>query len=157
EGMPNVTRTITYIVRMIGTVTGTPGGVPLTAAGIAAQSPSLYTKPLPRQTGGMVPGTGHGDIIPAMLQPGEAVVPRSLVPLVAPILAAHRVPGFGAPMGASTHFAAGGVVPHMLGFPDPTVAGHAGRQFAFTLIDGITQALKAAGAKKIADALVGKI
>ena len=121
----------------------------------AAISPSAF---LHRQTGGMVPGSGHGDIIPAMLEPGEAIIPRYLVPLIAPILAAHRVPGFGGmPQSSSSHFAAGGIVPHMLGFPDPArLQGDAGK-FAFTLIDGITKALNAAGAKKIADALVSKI
>jgi hypothetical protein len=122
------------------------------------------------QTGGMVPGSGSGDIIPAMLEPGEAVIPRYLVPLIAPILASHRVPGFGGvPQSAASHFADGGLVPHVLGFPDPTIfprqhfpspgtdiQGKAG-QFAFTLIDGITRALNAAGTKKIADALVTQI
>jgi hypothetical protein len=61
------------------------------------------------QTGGLVPGTGSGDIIPAMLEPGEAIVPRRLVPFYAPMLAAHRVPGFGAPASASHNFAAGGI------------------------------------------------
>jgi hypothetical protein len=106
----------------------------------------------------MVPGSGHGDIIPAMLEPGEAIIPRYLVPLIAPILAAHHVPGFGGvPQSSSSHFAAGGLVPHMLGFPDPTrLQGDVG-QFAFTLIDGLTKALSAGGAKKIADALVTQI
>jgi hypothetical protein len=122
------------------------------AAGI---NPSAYTH---LQTGGMVPGSGHGDIIPAMLEPGEAIIPRYLVPLIAPILAAHRVPGFGGmPQSSSSHFADGGLVPHALGFPDPVnLQGKAG-QFAFTLIDGITKALNATGAKKIADALVTQI
>ena len=52
-------------------------------------------------TGGMVPGVGSGDHVPALLEPGEAIVPRYLVPLVAPILRSHHVPGF----------AAGGIVP----------------------------------------------
>ena len=109
------------------------------------------------QTGGMVPGSGSGDIIPAMLEPGEAIIPRYLVPLIAPILAAHRVPGFGGvPQSSASHFAGGGLVPHVLGFPDPTIQGKAG-QFAFTLIDSIAKALNAAGAKKIADALVAQI
>lgn len=122
------------------------------AAGI---NPSAYTH---LQTGGMVPGSGHGDIIPAMLEPGEAIIPRYLVPLIAPILAAHRVPGFGGmPQSSSSHFAAGGVVPHVLGFQDPaSLQGSAGK-FAFTLIDGITKALNSAGAKKIADALVSQV
>lgn len=45
-------------------------------------------------TGGRVPGTGSRDSVPAWLTPGEAVVPKHLVPHVAPILAAGRVPGF---------------------------------------------------------------
>lgn len=48
------------------------------------------------QTGMLVPGTGDGDIVPAMLEPGEAVVPRRLVPAVAPFLSAQGVPGFAA-------------------------------------------------------------
>lgn len=52
------------------------------------------------QTGMLVPGSGSGDIVPALLEPGEAVVPRRLVPAVAPFLSQHGVPGF----------AAGGVV-----------------------------------------------
>ena len=52
-------------------------------------------------TGGMVPGFGSGDHVPALLEPGEAIVPRYLVPLIAPILKSHHVPGF----------AAGGIVP----------------------------------------------
>ncbi len=121
----------------------------------AAVNPSAYTH---LQTGGMVPGSGHGDIIPAMLEPGEAIIPRYLVPLIAPFLAAHRVPGFGGmPQSSSSHFAGGGIVPHIPGFPDAVnLQGKAG-QFAWTLIDGITKALKDSGAKNIAQALVSKI
>jgi hypothetical protein len=110
------------------------------------------------QTGGLVPGSGSGDIIPAMLEPGEVVIPRNLVPLIAPILTAHRIPGFGGmPQSAASHFADGGIVPHVLGFRDPVdITGKAG-QIAYTLVDGITKALSSAGAKKIADALVNKI
>lgn len=74
--------------------------------------------------GFMVPGTGSGDVVPAMLEPGEAVVPRNLVGLLAPFLAAHGVPGFSGPAGGllehalsliaampgTKGFAAGGVV-----------------------------------------------
>ena len=46
-------------------------------------------------TGALVPGGyGGGDIVPAMLEPGEAVVPKHLVGAIAPFLAANRVPGF---------------------------------------------------------------
>ena len=143
---------VTITTRMI-TIGGMAGVTPGIPAGVRA--PGM-------QTGGLVPGSGTGDIIPAMLEPGEVVIPRSLVPLVAPILTAHRVPGFGGrPQSASDHFADGGIVPgvtpRILGFADPAgITGKAG-QIAWTLIDGITKALKASGAKQIADALVGKI
>ena len=108
ESVPNIVRYITYVVNEIYKVTGSPGGVPYTPAGIAANAPALYTKPaqagwlVPGYAGGgMVPGFGSGDHVPALLEPGEAVVPRYLVPLIAPILKSHHVPGF----------AAGGIVP----------------------------------------------
>jgi hypothetical protein len=44
--------------------------------------------------GWRVPGSGNRDTVPAMLTPGEAVVPKRLVPAVAPFLGANRVPGF---------------------------------------------------------------
>jgi hypothetical protein len=47
-------------------------------------------------TGMLVPGTGNQDNVPALLTPGEAVVPKRLVPSVAPFLSANRVPGFAA-------------------------------------------------------------
>lgn len=43
-----------------------------------------------------VPGYGGGDRHPALLEGGEAVVPKHLVAGIAPYLAAHRVPGFAA-------------------------------------------------------------
>lgn len=91
---------ITITTRMI-----TIGGV----AGISVGIPNGVRAP-GLQTGGMVPGSGYGDIIPAMLEPGEAIVPRYLVPLISPILAAHKVPGFGGmPQSSASHFAAGGI------------------------------------------------
>ena len=47
-------------------------------------------------TGGLVPGYGGGDRWPALLEGGEAVVPKHLTPAVAPFLKAHGVPGFAA-------------------------------------------------------------
>lgn len=41
-----------------------------------------------------VPGYGGGDRHPALLEGGETVVPKHLTPVVAPLLAAHGVPGF---------------------------------------------------------------
>src|SRR5258707_6565536 len=46
--------------------------------------------------GWRVPGYGGGDQWPALLEGGEAVVPKHLVPVLAPFLAANRVPGFAA-------------------------------------------------------------
>jgi hypothetical protein len=43
-----------------------------------------------------VPGYGGGDTHPALLEGGEAVVPKHLVPALAPFLGAHKVPGFAA-------------------------------------------------------------
>src|SRR4029077_2306349 len=98
--VPNQSFTITGHVVMVG------GQVsPYTAAGARANLPAagVYTHPaaidpsvyLHRQTGGLGPGRGAGDIMPLMRAPGEAIIPRSLLPPVSPILADHRVPGFG--------------------------------------------------------------
>jgi hypothetical protein len=89
-----ITISVQEIVSQIGAVTGSPGGVPYTAAGAVANSAALYTKYLGHQTGWRVPGFGGGDIFPAMLEPGEAVVPKHLVSTIAPFLGAHNVPGF---------------------------------------------------------------
>jgi hypothetical protein len=46
-------------------------------------------------TGMLVPGGyGGGDTFPAMLEPGETVVPKHLTSAVAPLMKAHGVPGF---------------------------------------------------------------
>jgi hypothetical protein len=47
-----------------------------------------------KAAGGLIPGTGNSDTYPALLTPGEAVVPKRLVPYVAPFLSANNVPGF---------------------------------------------------------------
>ncbi len=46
------------------------------------------------QRGGRLPGYGGGDTVPAMLEPGEAVVPKHLVPEMAAWAKAKRIPGF---------------------------------------------------------------
>jgi SLT domain-containing protein len=46
--------------------------------------------------GARIPGFGGGDRHPALLEGGEAVVPKHLTPAVAPFLKAHGVPGFAA-------------------------------------------------------------
>ena len=129
----------------IGGMAGVTQGIP-----VGVRAPGM-------QTGGMVPGSGHGDIIPAMLEPGEAIIPRYLVPLIAPILAAHRVPGFGGmPQSSASHFAAGGIVPHVLGFPDPATVQGKTRAVRVHPHRRDHQGAERGGAKKIADALVGQ-
>lgn len=44
--------------------------------------------------GGRVPGYGGGDIVRAMVEPGEAIVPKHLVPEMAPWAALRGIPGF---------------------------------------------------------------
>jgi hypothetical protein len=58
-------------------------------------------------TGGKVPGHGSGDTVPAMLTPGEYVVPKHLAPL------AEKLFGFKTPKSIEGmfHFAGGGTVP----------------------------------------------
>jgi len=167
-------KVVTITTRMI-TIGGMAGVTPGIPAGVRA--PGL-------QTGGLVPGTGSGDIIPSMLEPGEAIVPRNLVPLVAPILAAHRVPGFGAPQSSASHFASGGVagggshpwLPYWeyeakkhgwaptghhagaSGGAASTEAARIAKEFSFTLTGEIAKEIRnSAGAKNIAQALVNKI
>lgn len=81
----NVSATVS--VNQIYTVSGQRIGPPAMPGGAAA--------------GMLVPGSGSGDTVPAMLEPGEAVVPKRLVPHIASFLGAHGVPGF----------ASGGIVP----------------------------------------------
>ncbi len=46
------------------------------------------------QTGARLPGYGGGDIIPAMLEPGEAVIPKHLVPEISAWARQKGIPGF---------------------------------------------------------------
>lgn len=69
-----------------------------------------------KQTGGIVPGIGRGDKVPALLEPGEYVVPRWMLERNPGLLAAleaarlHKrdIPGFR--RGGIVHFAVGGRV-----------------------------------------------
>jgi len=91
-----VTITINTINRVmtqvIGGLTAPSGGVaPATFAGTGAPNMRLTAG---HAAGYRVPGYGGGDIVPAMLEPGEAVVPKHLVPALSGFLGAHSVPGF---------------------------------------------------------------
>jgi len=82
-------KTVTLTVNQLITATQGSGyvnvsGQQISAGALAAQHAS----------GGRIPGYGGGDIVPAMLEPGEAIVPKHLVGAIAPILSAHKVPGF---------------------------------------------------------------
>ena len=61
--------------------------------------------------GGKVPGSGRGDIVPAMLEPGEFVVRRSVAEQLGPAL--DQLNEMGAPTVSEgrLHFATGGTVP----------------------------------------------
>jgi hypothetical protein len=76
-------KTVTVDVHYI--TTGSPSAMtPVTA--------SRYG-PVAAQHGFRVPGYGGGDVFPAMLEPGELVVPKHLVGAVAPVLGG-KIPGF---------------------------------------------------------------
>ncbi|HEX4609369.1 MAG TPA: NlpC/P60 family protein, partial [Urbifossiella sp.] len=70
----------------------------------------LKTLPKLAEGGFISGGTPGRDSVPAMLMPGEAVVPTRLVPAIAPFLAANGVPGFAAG-GLIPGYALGGLIP----------------------------------------------
>lgn len=72
-------------------------------------APIRRTPPVPlgRASGGMVPGTGRGDRVPAILEPGEFVVRRRVVERFGPTFFAGLNGGWG---DGSPGFAAGGLV-----------------------------------------------
>jgi hypothetical protein len=70
------------------------GHVSIVGGGSATFTGGLGNATFHSAHGMLVPGHGSGDVVPAMLEPGEAVVPKHLVPSIAPFLGAHKVPGF---------------------------------------------------------------
>jgi hypothetical protein len=62
-------------IPIVGPALGTAGAIAAVAFGA-----EKISKVRSAQEGGIVPGTGSGDIVPAMLEPGEIVVPRALAP-----------------------------------------------------------------------------
>lgn len=64
------------------------------------------------QSGGHVPGVGSGDIVPAMLEPGEFVIPKRIAGRMRPMLEALIGGNKSIPTGPNgLHFADGGSVP----------------------------------------------
>lgn len=53
--------------------------IDIVSGGAKLESKSLTPSPIGRARGGIVPGTGSGDIVPAMLTPGEFVIPKNIV------------------------------------------------------------------------------
>ena len=51
----------------------------VTFSGTTIVVPKGASKTENRRTGGYIDGSGHGDIVPAMLEPGEFVIPKSVV------------------------------------------------------------------------------
>jgi len=74
------------------------GGVVATIAGLAIpagqKNALLHFAGMAR--GGRIPGFGGGDSVPALLEPGETVVPKHLTNMVAPLMRSKGVPGFAA-------------------------------------------------------------
>ena len=112
--IPDQSFTITGHVVMTGGPGGAPQPSPYTPAGAAANLGFGILR-THGQHGFRVPGWGGGDHWPAMLEGGEAVVPKHLVPSIAPFLSANKVPGF----------ASGGII------DVPSYAGGAGIRAAF--------------------------
>lgn len=69
------------------------GALPPAANAPALTSPSSQNVPT-GQMGMRIPGWGGGDVVPALLEPGETVVPKELTAAIAPLMKAHGVPGF---------------------------------------------------------------
>lgn len=112
-GAPKVrdlTANINYIVHVIGG--GGTGFVPSPSGGVP------FARAITQQLGGLVPGHGSGDIIPAMLEPGELVVPRNMVQAGMVSHLQGKIPGFqggaflpmtGSPFGIFESAAAGAI------------------------------------------------
>ena len=67
------------------------GGVHIDSNAPGAKPYSIFFH---ARTGGKVPGTGTGDIIPALLEPGEAVIDRKKTRVMAGLFKAMGIPGF---------------------------------------------------------------
>lgn len=115
------------IAAMITKVTGIPKSkaVQLVMSASGHGNITLKEQMLGQKAGGflefhnagtLVKGMGQGDSVPAMLTPGETVVPKHLTHKVAPLMKAHNVPGF-----ASGGLVAQRSVPHLAGASLPNL------------------------------------
>jgi hypothetical protein len=110
------------------------GGISVAAQGLAARIFKLSHL----ATGGLLPGFGGGDVVPALLEPGEAVVDKVTTRRNAGVLKAMGVPGF----------AGGGIAgmpPWVAGQEGSIIGGWAGSDLQSMLNAMIRQAQAQAG------------
>lgn len=81
-------KTVTVATNLTG-----EGGLVASATGVATKFFNLTTLP-GKAAGWRVPGYGGGDRWPVLVESGETIVPKHLTPAIAPLMAAHKVPGF---------------------------------------------------------------
>lgn len=55
---------------------------------------TIQGRMLVSSAGMRVPGYGGGDVVPALVEPGETIVPKHITPEIAPIMKAHGIRGF---------------------------------------------------------------
>jgi hypothetical protein len=116
------------------------GGISVTAPGLAARIFKLSHL----ATGGLLPGFGGGDILPALLEPGETVVDKHTSRRLAPVFKAAGVPGY----------AAGGIAgmpPFLVGQEGSVVGGWAGSSVQ-SMMNSMIAAYQAAAAAAAAKA-----
>lgn len=92
-------------------------------------------------------GTPNKDSVPIMAMPGETVVPKHLTPVIAPLMAAHNVPGFA--MGGIVGGGAGGALSSditQLGNWTSTQYQNTAAAMTQSVGDAMTNAIKAAQA-----------
>jgi len=71
---------------------------------------SIPSEPVALAAGGLVPGSGRGDIVPAMLEPGEFVVRRSVAEQIRPALEQLNGPSTAQVVNGHVAMATGGTV-----------------------------------------------
>ena len=86
--------TITTRMITVGGLAGVTPGIPVGVVNPNYNPAAGIPLSAHHAAGFLVPGYGGGDRHLALLEGGEAVVPKHLTGAVAPFLAAHRVPGF---------------------------------------------------------------
>jgi len=122
-------------------------------AGERGPAPSAEAFPLQRASGGPVPGRGSGDIVPAMLTPGEFVIRRSVVDQLGAGFFSALNGGMGSLIPRS-RYATGGLVMEGAGAGGTPVHLHLdGQQFNMRADQNVAESLlRAARAKQLLSA-----